>query len=182
MLNQQLDAKDNEEPTQDDSEPIEVNFSPNKGGAAEAEEEIAEVPFDYQNDPFLQSAIEFMYSEDSEDDFTTMDRQKQEALLKKTWMERERQFYGEEVDEDIIEEQDEEQDASSEEEEDELDRDDTIKAVQGILEQHDKLERSDKPIASHFQVMRAKQMQMQDLHVQLKHKQKHVNELQFKLE
>ena len=70
-----------------------------------------------------------MYSEDSEDqDFNTMDRQKQEALLKKTWMERERQFYGDEIDEDIIQEQEDEDDVSSEED-DVLDRDDTITAV-----------------------------------------------------
>jgi hypothetical protein len=48
-------------------------------------------------DPYLASAIEFMYSEDTEEDFNTMDREKQEALLKKTWMEREKQFYGEEI-------------------------------------------------------------------------------------
>mgnify|MGYP000862487975 CR=1 FL=1 len=37
-------------------------------------EEI-DLPFDYDNDdPYLQSAIEFMYSEDTEDDFNTMDR------------------------------------------------------------------------------------------------------------
>ena len=48
-----------------------------------------------------------MYSEDTQEDFNTMDRQKQEALLKRTWVEREKEFYGEELDEDpdiIIEE------------------------------------------------------------------------------
>ena len=61
-----------------------------------------------------------MYSEDTEDDFNTMDRQKQEALLKKTWLDREKQFYGEENDNcnDSIEEQPEEDDSDS----DELDR------------------------------------------------------------
>ena len=55
---------------------------------------------DYENDPYLATALEFMYSEDTEDDFGTMDLQRQEALLKKTWLEREKQFYGEEIDED----------------------------------------------------------------------------------
>jgi hypothetical protein len=48
-----------------------------------------------------------MYSEDTQEDFNTMDRQKQEALLKRTWVAREKEFYGEELDEDpdmIIEE------------------------------------------------------------------------------
>ena len=31
-----------------------------------------------------------------------MDRQKQEALLKRTWVEREKEFYGEELDEDLV--------------------------------------------------------------------------------
>ena len=122
-----------------------------------------------------------MYSEDSEDhDFNTMDRQKQEALLKKTWMERERQFYGDEIDEDIIQEQEDEDDVSSEED-DVLDRDDTIKAVQGILDQHDALNRDSRVISengrdnrplggSHFQVMRAKQLEKSELQIQLKHK------------
>lgn len=48
-----------------------------------------------------------MYSEDTEEDFNTMDRQKQEALLKRTWIDREKQFYGEELDDEqeIIEEE-----------------------------------------------------------------------------
>ena len=71
-----------------------------------------------------------MYSEDSQDEFTSMDHQKQEALLKKTWMERERQFYGDEIDEDIIQEQNEE-DLSSEDD-DVLDRDDTVKGIKGV--------------------------------------------------
>ena len=38
-------------------------------------EKDIDLPFDYSNDdPYLQSAIEFMYSEDTEDDFNTMDR------------------------------------------------------------------------------------------------------------
>jgi len=28
---------------------------------------------DYENDPYLATALEFMYSEDTEDDFGTMD-------------------------------------------------------------------------------------------------------------
>lgn len=51
-----------------------------------------------ESDPYLASAIEFMYSEDTEDDFNTLGRKQQEELLKKTWMEREKQFYGEEID------------------------------------------------------------------------------------
>jgi hypothetical protein len=31
---------------------------------------------DYENDPYFASAIEFMYSEDTEDDFGTMDAAK----------------------------------------------------------------------------------------------------------
>lgn len=43
-----------------------------------------------------------------------MDRQKQEALLKRTWIEREKEFYGEEIEDDadmIIEEAAEESDS-----------------------------------------------------------------------
>ena len=61
---------------------------------------MAEPIVDYENDPYFASAIEFMYSEDTEDDFNTMDIKKQEALLKKTWLEREKQFYGDEIDEE----------------------------------------------------------------------------------
>ena len=57
---------------------------------------------DYENDPYFASAIEFMYSEDTEDDFGTMDAQQQEALLKKTWLEREKQFYGEDIEEETM--------------------------------------------------------------------------------
>ena len=54
------------------------------------EEKMEEPLVDYENDPYFASAIEFMYSEDTEDDFGTMDAQQQEALLKKTWLEREK--------------------------------------------------------------------------------------------
>lgn len=38
------------------------------------QEEKMEAPLvDYENDPYFASAIEFMYSEDTEDDFGTMD-------------------------------------------------------------------------------------------------------------
>lgn len=53
-----------------------------------------------ESDPYLASAIEFMYSEDTEDDFNTLGRKQQEELLKKTWIEREKQFYGEEIDDE----------------------------------------------------------------------------------
>lgn len=50
-----------------------------------------------------------------------MDKQQQEALLKKTWLYREKQFYGEEVDTNFeIQEEDEDLDDSGDE--DELDR------------------------------------------------------------
>lgn len=82
-------------------------------------EEKMEAPLvDYENDPYFASAIEFMYSEDTEDDFGTMDAQQQEALLKKTWLEREKQFYGEEIEEDeepIIEQNEEEEEDSGDE-------------------------------------------------------------------
>ena len=42
------------------------------------------------SDPYLASAFEFMYSEDTEDDFNTLGRKQQEELLKKTWIEREK--------------------------------------------------------------------------------------------
>lgn len=71
-----------------------------------------------------------MYSEDTEQDFNTMDREKQEALLKKTWMDREKQFYGEEIEQDVtgnfsIKEQPENEEEDYEEDSDsgdELDR------------------------------------------------------------
>ena len=62
----------------------------------EENDDISE--YENETDPYLASAIEFMYSEDTEEDFNTMGRQQQEALLKKTWLEREKQFYGEEID------------------------------------------------------------------------------------
>lgn len=49
-----------------------------------------------ETDPYLASALEFMYSEDTEDDFNEMDQEQQEAYLKKTWIDREKEFYGEE--------------------------------------------------------------------------------------
>ena len=68
---------------------------------AQEQEDDEELPLmDYENDPYLASALEFMYSEDTEEDFGTMGRQQQEALLKKTWLEREKQFYGEEIDDE----------------------------------------------------------------------------------
>lgn len=44
-----------------------------------------------------------------------MNRKQQEAFLKKTWLDRERQFYGEELDEEVIEEEQFEEDMESEE-------------------------------------------------------------------
>lgn len=107
-----------------------------------------------------------MYSEDSEDDFATMNREKQEALLKKTWMDRERQFYGEEIEEDeVIDEAQEEEDAGSSE--DELDRDATVKNPFKENEgpdMHDEfqqqIKQSEQRVAnksSHFETMQAKQ-------------------------
>ena len=62
-----------------------------------------------------------MYSEDTEEDFNTMDKKQQEALLKKTWLDREKQFYGEEIDTNFeIQEEDEE--VSDSGDDDELDR------------------------------------------------------------
>lgn len=54
-----------------------------------------------------------------------MDRKQQEELLKKTWMDRERQFYGEELDsnEDVIEEKQEEEEEDQSSDEEELKRD-----------------------------------------------------------
>ena len=51
----------------------------------------------FKNDPYLASAIEFMYSADDndyDDDFGKMTREQQEEFLKKTWIEREKKFYG----------------------------------------------------------------------------------------
>jgi hypothetical protein len=45
---------------------------------------------DIDNDPYLASAIEFMYSEDTNEGFNSLGLRKQEELLKKTWLERER--------------------------------------------------------------------------------------------
>ena len=50
-----------------------------------------------------------------------MDKKQQEALLKKTWLDREKQFYGEEIDTNFeIQEEDEDLDDSGDD--DELDR------------------------------------------------------------
>jgi len=61
-----------------------------------------------------------MYSEDSEDpDYREMDK---EAFLKKTWADRERQFYGEEVDEAIQEEVEAEEQISDDSDLDNIER------------------------------------------------------------
>jgi hypothetical protein len=51
---------------------------------------VPEFEYSVDPDPYLASAIEFMYSEDTEEDFNTMDKKQQEALLKKTWLDREK--------------------------------------------------------------------------------------------
>ena len=97
-----------------------------------------------------------MYSEDTEQDFNTMDREKQEALLKKTWMDREKQFYGEDIDADVtgnfsIKEQPENEEEDYEEDDsesgDDLDRgagNYTIKNLeQAINSEEDETEHTD---------------------------------------
>lgn len=57
-------------------EPIEVTFKLTEEQNAQ---EVADVPFDYlEDDPYLATALEFMYSEDTEQDFNSMDRKMQE--------------------------------------------------------------------------------------------------------
>jgi hypothetical protein len=132
-------------------------------------------------DPYLASAIEFMYSEDTEEDFNTMDREKQEALLKKTWMDRERQFYGEEVDDDEVlmkkmnfsikeqpenEEDDEEQDSDSG---DDLDRGGanyTIRNLEQAISMDDEEDTehtdqvtSSQEVQSRYQIMKFKHLE-----------------------
>lgn len=50
------------------------------------------------SDPYLASALEFMYSEDSQSDkvdgFASMNRAQQEKILQASWAAREREFYG----------------------------------------------------------------------------------------
>lgn len=77
-----------------------------------------------------------------------MDRQQQEALLKKTWMDRERQFYGEEIEEDfaIPEEHTEE---LMDSEEDDIDRDeDRMRTTQDLVDEL--LEQDDQEIQDEF--------------------------------
>lgn len=55
---------------------IREDFAGGNGQDAEydEQEEKMEAPADdYENDPYFASAIEFMYSEDTEDDFGTLD-------------------------------------------------------------------------------------------------------------
>jgi len=135
-----------------------------------------------ESDPYLASAIEFMYSEDTEEDFNTLGRQQQEELLKKTWMEREKQFYGEELDdsetrrrEGTIQEQpeNEEQDDSSD---DDLDRN-VPEQSQPSTEPTEPLNPSASSdattmeVQSRYQVMKQKQQKIQSLQDELKHKQ-----------
>lgn len=129
-----------------------------------------------------------MYSEDSEDNFKTLDRKQQEELLKKTWMDREREFYGEELDsnEDVIEEQqeEEEEDQSSDEEElkrDHADQEDLLEE-KPIDDQYDQYHKSIRQstqnqatLASqvdknHFASMQKKQLELMELQRQLKEK------------
>jgi len=135
-----------------------------------------------ESDPYLASAIEFMYSEDTEEDFNTLGRQQQEELLKKTWMEREKQFYGEELDdsetrrrEGTIQEQpeNEEQDDSSD---DDLDRN-VPEQSQPSTEPTEPLtpsassDATTMEVQSRYQVMKQKQQKIQSLQDELKHKQ-----------
>ena len=49
---------------------------------------------DIDSDPYLASAIEFMYSEDTSEGFNSLGIKQQEEILKQSWLQRERQFYG----------------------------------------------------------------------------------------
>jgi hypothetical protein len=51
-----------------------------------------------------------------------MGRQQQEALLKKTWLEREKQFYGDETETNFEIQEEEDEDIEDSGDEDELDR------------------------------------------------------------
>jgi hypothetical protein len=108
-----------------------------------------------------------MYSEDTQEDFNTMDRQKQEALLKRTWIEREKEFYGEEIDEEpdmIIEEADDCSDSDDDIARGVGDRndivEDLIKEEQNERNAQISISDSNTGQRSHFQVMKEKQAQM----------------------
>ena len=93
-----------------------------------------------------------------------MDRQQQEALLKKTWMERERQFYGEEIEEDyaIPEEQTEDQESS---EEDDIERDgDRMRTTQDLVDEL--LEEDDQEVQDEFMNQINKSDKQKQLHLE----------------
>lgn len=130
-----------------------------------------------------------MYSEDTQEDFNTMDRQKQEALLKRTWMEREKEFYGEEIDEEpdmIIEEAEDCSDSDDDIARGVGDRndivEDIIKEEQNERNAQISISESNTGQRSHFQIMKEKQAQMQELESQLKQKQRHIEQLSRKLQ
>ena len=83
-----------------------------------------------------------------------MDKKQQEALLKKTWLDREKQFYGEEIDENFeIEEEDEE--VSDSGTDDELDRGGGQEGQEETEATSEK--QSEEP--SRYQVMKLKHLQ-----------------------
>jgi hypothetical protein len=45
---------------------------------------------DIDSDPYLASAIEFMYSEDTSEGFNSLGLKQQEEILKQSWLQRER--------------------------------------------------------------------------------------------
>ena len=124
----------NNELVEEEEEPIEVTFKLTE--EQNPTEDVADVPFDYlEDDPYLATAIEFMYSEDTEQDFNSMDRKMQEKLLKKTWMDRERMFYGEEEIEDNCIEEKPEQEEQEESSDEDLNRGDHQNEGQNLVEE-----------------------------------------------
>lgn len=138
-----------------------------------------------------------MYSEDTEQDFNTMDREKQEALLKKTWMEREKQFYGDDIDIDVtgnfsIKEQPENEEDDQDEDSDsgdDLDRgagNYTVKNLeQAINSEEDETEHTDAvatPQSNDIQGSRYQIMKIKHLESQIEVKNFRIAELETKLE
>ena len=66
------------------------------------------------DDSYFASAIEFIYSQDSgEMAFGSMNRKEQERLLQQSWVQREKEFYGDDQNQVIDETPEMEEDAES---------------------------------------------------------------------
>lgn len=138
-----------------------------------------------ETDPYLASAIEFMYSEDTDDDFNTLGRQQQEELLKKTWIEREKQFYGEEIDDETERQGGTIQEQPENEEQDDSSDDDIARSEAVETFPQPKKDAEERDLAtpsassesttiepqSKYQIMKMNHQRMQALQHELKEKQ-----------